>query len=258
MAESSYVDTSDVQEIHDVLELLGTGVNCNTFSDRGRRQNVEVQRFKEAVTVQKHTEQFHRFCKDLLCHIFSCIVAAGKSMDAIKERNRIPTLSPEEDFWTPKTLGWFPRNTSLAPTRSSMDTISKQTVVQPSIGFMPKARCRADIKAYGSSCIIHLWVIGSRWREYYPLYGRLHAIQASLRIQEKDAERAAKIVDCFSEMAQSGLEDDFFFFFAYTQGWTKAISRGEYSKLVILPFYFLETGHGDEGLAVSTFGELQY
>ena len=86
-AESSYVDTSAVQEIHDVLELLGTGINCNTFSDRGRRQNVEVQRFKEAVSAQKHTEQFHRFCKDLLRHISSCIVASGKSMDAIREKS---------------------------------------------------------------------------------------------------------------------------------------------------------------------------
>lgn len=85
-AESSYVDTSAVQEIHDLLELLGTGINCNTFSDSGRGQNVEVQRFKEAVSVQKHIEPFHRFCKDLLCHISSCIIDAGKSMDAVREK----------------------------------------------------------------------------------------------------------------------------------------------------------------------------
>ena len=71
MAESSHADAS--RQIHDVLDLLGTEIYCNTFSERGKKQNVEVRRFKESVCAQENKETFHRFCKDLLRDIADCM-----------------------------------------------------------------------------------------------------------------------------------------------------------------------------------------
>ena len=221
-AESSYVDTSAVQEIHDVLELLGTGINCNTFSDRGRRQNVEVQRFKEAVSVQKHTEQFHCFCKDLLRHISSCIVASGKSVDAIREKSyrrfhqkRISEL-PElwDDFhatlhlprpdplWTQSANRLLFNRALVSCVKRDAEQISRPTVAAASSTSGSLGADEENIIRYMAGYIPFKLL-----KEY----------------KKKDTETAAKIVDCLSEMAQLGPEDDFF---AYTQEWTKAISRG--------------------------------
>ena len=69
--------------------------------------------------------------------------------------------------------------------------------------------------------------------------------------KRKNTEAAAEVGDCLRAMAQSDLEDDFY---VYTQEWTKAISRGCVFT-VMLPFYFSETWHTDEGVVVSAFGE---
>ena len=66
---------------------FGRGIYFNTFSERGKRQNVEVERFKEAVSVQEYLTQFHRFCEDLLHSIFSCIIDARKSVETKREKS---------------------------------------------------------------------------------------------------------------------------------------------------------------------------
>ena len=87
MAESSLTSDSSVKQVSDVLDLLGTGVLCNTFSERGKRQNLELQRFKEATRARKNLEIFRRFCEDLLRAISSCIVGPRKSVDARREKS---------------------------------------------------------------------------------------------------------------------------------------------------------------------------
>ena len=83
MVESLQAESEDspVKQVHSVLELLGTGIYCNTFSERGRKQNAEVQRFKEAVCVLENKAAFRRFCEDLLRDIASCIICTQKSVD---------------------------------------------------------------------------------------------------------------------------------------------------------------------------------
>ena len=87
MAESSLTSDSSVKQVSDVLDLLGTGVLCNTFSERGKRQNLELQRFKEATRARENLEIFRRFCEELLRAISSCIVGPRKSVDARRENS---------------------------------------------------------------------------------------------------------------------------------------------------------------------------
>ena len=75
MAEAAHFDGHFIEQVSDVLETIGTGVFCNTFSERGKRQNEEVQRFKEAVHAKENEENFCLFCKDLIQCIGSCIAA---------------------------------------------------------------------------------------------------------------------------------------------------------------------------------------
>ena len=53
--------------------------------------------------------------------------------------------------------------------------------------------------------------------------------------KRNNTEAAAEVVDCLSTMAQSGPEDDFY---AYTQEWTKAISRGGIFEVSNVAFLF--------------------
>ena len=55
---------------------------CNTFSERGKRQNEEVQRFKETVHANENEENFCLFCKDLIQCIGSRIAATTRSVDS--------------------------------------------------------------------------------------------------------------------------------------------------------------------------------
>ena len=53
--------------------------------------------------------------------------------------------------------------------------------------------------------------------------------------KKKNSDEAAAVVDCLSAMAQSGPEDDFY---AYTEEWTKAISRGGLFEVSTVAFAF--------------------
>ena len=86
MAEAAHFDGHFTEQVSDVLETLGTGVFCNTFSERGKRQNEEVQRFKEAVHAKENKENFCLFCKDLIQCIGSCIAATTRSVDSRREK----------------------------------------------------------------------------------------------------------------------------------------------------------------------------
>ena len=89
MAESSLASDSSVKQVNDVLDLLGTGVHCNTFSERGKRQNLELQRFKEAICTQENLEIFQRFCEEIVRTISSCSVGPRRSVDAIRKKSII-------------------------------------------------------------------------------------------------------------------------------------------------------------------------
>ena len=54
MAEAAHFNKHYTEQVSDVLETLETGVFCNTYSERGKRQNEEVRRFKEAVHAQEN------------------------------------------------------------------------------------------------------------------------------------------------------------------------------------------------------------
>ena len=47
MAEGAHFDGHFIEQVSDGLETLEIGVFCNTFSERGKRQNEEVRRFKD-------------------------------------------------------------------------------------------------------------------------------------------------------------------------------------------------------------------
>ena len=87
MAESSLASDSSVKQVNDVLDLLGTGVHCNTFSEGGKRQNLELQRFKEAICTQENLEIFQCFCEEIVSAISSCILGPSRSVDAIREKS---------------------------------------------------------------------------------------------------------------------------------------------------------------------------
>ena len=54
MPEAAHVDRCFTKQVSDALDILWTGVYCNTFSERGKRQNEEVRRFKEAVHAKEN------------------------------------------------------------------------------------------------------------------------------------------------------------------------------------------------------------
>ena len=62
----SHFDGHFIEQVSDGLETLEIGVFCNTFSERGKRQNEEVRRFKEADHAQENKEKYRLFCKDLI------------------------------------------------------------------------------------------------------------------------------------------------------------------------------------------------
>lgn len=61
MAQAMNVDGGFTKQVSDVLDILGTGVYYITFSNRGRRQNAEVQKFKEAVRVGRKMRRSFAF-----------------------------------------------------------------------------------------------------------------------------------------------------------------------------------------------------
>lgn len=84
MVQAVNVDGSFTKQVSDVLDILGTRLYCNTFSNRGKQQNVEVQTFKEAFYVRENEERFHLFCEQLVCYIESCVAAPAKFVDVRK------------------------------------------------------------------------------------------------------------------------------------------------------------------------------
>ena len=87
MTEAAHFDGHSTEQVSDVLETLETGVFCITFSERGKRQNEEVRKFKEAVHVLENKEKFRLFCKDLIHCIGSCIGAPTRSVDSRREKS---------------------------------------------------------------------------------------------------------------------------------------------------------------------------
>ena len=79
MAEAAHVHRCFTKQVSDALDILGTGVYCNTFSERGKRQNEEVRRFKEAVHAKEN--EVSPFCTELISGISSCI--AGRRWDDV-------------------------------------------------------------------------------------------------------------------------------------------------------------------------------
>ena len=82
MAEAAHVDRCFTKQVSGALDILGTGVYCNTFSERGKRQNEEVRRFKEAVHAKENEEKYRLFCTELISGISSCIAGPRKSVDS--------------------------------------------------------------------------------------------------------------------------------------------------------------------------------
>ena len=62
MVEGAHFDGHFIEQVSDGLETLEIGVFCNTFSERGKRQNEEVRRFKEADHAQENKEKYRLFC----------------------------------------------------------------------------------------------------------------------------------------------------------------------------------------------------
>ena len=74
----------------DVLDSLGSGICCKSYSRRGKRQVEEFDRFKRAICANERQEELQRLCKDLFQRINRCIAKPAASVDlrlfyAIKE-----------------------------------------------------------------------------------------------------------------------------------------------------------------------------
>ena len=77
----------DCGRLIDALDALGTGLYCNSFSTRGKRQTKEVDLFKQAIGQTEHSKALERFCKELFQGIsvmlnLRCLLMTG-------ERDRI-------------------------------------------------------------------------------------------------------------------------------------------------------------------------
>lgn len=235
MAESSHVDASFVKQVHDVLDMLGTGIYCITFSERGKKQNAEVQRFKEAICLQENRESFHRFCKGLIGDIASCIVGARKSEDTRREKSYrlfyqkrisdIPKLW--DDF---HAILHLPRPDPLW-TQSANRLLFNQALVS-CLQQDAKQEARPKVTAASCSGTSTLGADEENIIRYMAGYIPFKLLKA---YKKKDSEEAAMVVDCLSAMGQSGREDDFD---AYTEEWTKAISRGAIFEVSNAAFAF--------------------
>ena len=71
----------------DVLDSLGSGICCNSYSRRGKRQAEEVDRFKRAICANERQEELQRFCKDLFKRINRCIATPAASVDLRREKS---------------------------------------------------------------------------------------------------------------------------------------------------------------------------
>ena len=80
-------ERSATKQVRDILQLLGTPAHCYSFSERGKRQIQELQRFQEAIQLQDNEEGFRLFCKSLIDHIRSCIAEKATSVDAKRENS---------------------------------------------------------------------------------------------------------------------------------------------------------------------------
>ena len=81
------IDGGFTRQVSDVLDVLGTGMYCNTFSNREKKQIAEVQKFKEVIGVLENEERYRLLCRRLVCDIGSCVAAPKKSVDARKEKS---------------------------------------------------------------------------------------------------------------------------------------------------------------------------
>ena len=80
-------DQSATKRVSDVLELLGTTAHCCTYSERGKRQIQELQRFQEAIRSKDNEEGFRLFCESLVGDLRSCIAKKATSVDAKREKS---------------------------------------------------------------------------------------------------------------------------------------------------------------------------
>ena len=77
----------DCRRLIDVLDVLGTGLHCNSFSTRGKIQTKEVDLFKQTIGQDEHREPLERFCKELFLAINSCIAEPAPSTDDRREKS---------------------------------------------------------------------------------------------------------------------------------------------------------------------------
>ena len=216
-------DRSATKRVREILQLLGTPAHCYSFSERGKRQIQELQRFQEAIQLQDNEEGFRLFCKSLIVidHIRSCIAEKATSVDAKREKSyklfyekRISVIPKQwDDFhaalglqqpdpvW-PQTANRLLFNQELLASIQSDGMLECRQVVASGVDEVNLGADEENIIRYMAG------YIPFKLLKFY---------------KKKDSAEAADVVDFLSAMSQPGPEEDFY---AYTEAWTKAISRG--------------------------------
>ena len=63
MAVCAREDDTFVKQVKDALDTLGTGLYCNTFSERGKRQNKQIQKLRRRSHRMRTRQPFPAFVK---------------------------------------------------------------------------------------------------------------------------------------------------------------------------------------------------
>ena len=215
-----------------VLDVLGTGVYHNTFSERGKRQTEEVHRFKQAIRAESQREPLHRFCTDLFEGIRSCIAQPAVSSDVRREKSY--KLFYEKRNGDLKKL-WNDFHVVLQ--LSQPDPIWTQTVnrllfneaLVASIG--EDARQQPEVSS-ASLPSVELGADEENTIRYMAGYVPFKLMKV---YETKDTQEDANVLDCLSAMAVFGPVDDFY---SYTQEWIKNVNRGGLFEVSTATFTF--------------------
>ena len=211
---------SECKRFLDVLDSLGSGVCCNSFSKRGKRQE-EVDCFKRAILAGERQEQLQRFCNDLIQRINRCIAEPATSVDQQREKSY-------QMFYQAQTVElnklWDDFHAILSLPRP--DVIWTQTVNRLLFNQALVACIEQDAKQEqqpGPSVLNTSEELGADEDNIIRYMAGYIPFKLMKVYEKKDAQEDVNVLDCLSEMAVAGAGDDLY---AYTQEWTRAINRG--------------------------------
>ena len=197
---------------------LEKGIHSNPFSNRGKRQTAEVNRFIEAAGRKDVQLLLTTFANDLLKAIRQCVTMSFALESRCRELSSMAFFQAQRNI-IPDLWNRIHADLSL-PTPDLLwpQTVSR-LIYEDVLVQSLKGKCRQKCASRAKEQVI----LQADQENVIRYVAGFVPFKMLAKYKKKSLEDAAAIVDCLSDMAVPGDESSFL---AYTSEWTKAVNRG--------------------------------